>query len=148
MSSEPTSGLMRTGWTDDGPNARPWGVGNPGWLYLNQFGRVVYEAFGVYPFLVGSSLKEKVAPRDVDVRLVLPQSHYVAEVGPASECGKPFTRWSALSMAFSALGQRMTGLPVDFQIQTTGHANVYEAFQRRRIGIDWDTALRGEEASE
>jgi hypothetical protein len=128
------------GWEDSGPAARPWGIGNPGWLYLNQFGRVIHEAFGVYPFLVGSALREKVNPRDVDVRLVLPMRQYLAEVGTAAECGKSFTKWAALSMAFSALGREMTGLPIDFQIQTTGRANTYEAFQRRRIGIDWEAS--------
>lgn len=126
--------IFDNGWTDCGDIAHPWGVGMPAYLQLSEFGRTVYEAFGVYPFLVGSALREKAHPRDIDVRLVLPMKRYLSEVGPAEECGRAFTRWAALSRAFSSLGREMTGLPIDFQIETPGHANYYRDQLRRRIG--------------
>lgn len=114
--------------------AHPWGVGMPAFLKLHEFGRLVFEAFGRYPVLVGSALTTR-APRDIDVRLILPQSDYLGTIGPVAECGKPFTRWAALCRAFAALGREMTGLPIDFQIQTTAHANVYADRLARDIGL-------------
>ncbi len=98
-------------------------VGMPAYLYLEEFGSQVWAAFGHPPFHVGSSLTTKSAWRDVDVRLILPDDEY-----EALGLGKPnFPRqngkWVALCLAFSALGQHMTGLPIDFQIQQQTRAN-------------------------
>jgi hypothetical protein len=111
----------------NGGLAHPWGVGSPGIIKLHEFGRILRDAFGgVIPQLVGSSLIDKrITPRDIDVRLVLPDATYIEQIGPLVECGQPFTRWSALTLAFSALGQQMTGLNIDFQIQPESHAARY-----------------------
>lgn len=103
---------------------KPLGVRMPAWLYLNEFGRLVHQAFGVYPWLVGSALRTK-QPADIDVRLVLRQSDYLTLIGPMTEFGKPGTRWASLSLAYSALGAHLTGKPIDFQIQTVAVSNVY-----------------------
>jgi hypothetical protein len=98
------------------------GVGAPAWIYLNQFGRIVNDAFGDWPYLVGSAAQGKTW-RDVDVRLILADDEYEKLIGklPSNEMLNP--RWRALCMAFSALGQHMTGLPIDFQIQQQTQAN-------------------------
>lgn len=98
------------------------GVGMPASLWLNEFGSLVYHAFGEHPYHVGSSVEEKVW-RDVDVRLMLAD-----EVYAAMGLGDPAhphsnARWVAFCVAFSALGKQMTGLPIDFQIQTVTEAN-------------------------
>lgn len=98
-------------------------VGMPFSLMLQQFGEHVYWAFGSIPYHVGSSLKQKDGWRDVDVRLILDDEEY-AEL----ELGDPKRphdnrRWVALTLAWSAFGRQLTGLPVDFQIQQRTYAN-------------------------
>lgn len=98
------------------------GVGMPAHLWLNQFGHLVYSAFGEHAYHVGSSVKEKLW-RDVDVRVMLADDVY-AKLGlgdPAHPHDN--ARWVAFCVAFSALGKQMTGLPIDFQIQTITEAN-------------------------
>lgn len=98
-------------------------VGMPASMHLDLFGRVVTWAFHEIPYLVGSATTEKVGWRDVDVRLILPD-----EAFEELDVGKPGDnasneRWTSLCMAYSALGQKMTGLPIDFQIQQRTYAN-------------------------
>lgn len=79
------------------------------------------------PYLVGSAAKGK-AWRDVDVRLILVddpeapeprfQTHFKIE-----EMNDPATGWAYMCAAWSELGRKMTGLPIDFQIQTQTFAN-------------------------
>jgi hypothetical protein len=114
---------------------RPVGVGMPHWLLLNLYGLQVHQAFGHYPFLVGSALRDKHDCRDIDVRLMLPTDDYLRMAGPIDECGKTLTRWSAVCLAWSVLGRQMTGLPIDFQIQTVAHEHRYEDQPRLQIGV-------------
>lgn len=102
-----------------GPNI---GVGMPHWYYLHLFGRVVNDAFGDFPFLVGSSTLGK-SWRDVDVRLMLCDDKYEALIGKWKQPEGANRKWQAFNMAFSELGLRMTGLPIDFQIQQATWAN-------------------------
>jgi predicted nucleotidyltransferase len=98
------------------------GVGMPAWILLNQFGKIVYEAFGAWPYLVGSAAMGK-QWRDVDVRLILEDAEYERQLG---KIGRPEIlnrRWSAMCLAFSILGKQVTGLPIDFQIQRNTDAN-------------------------
>lgn len=103
---------------------RKFGVGMPAELYLHQFASHVLDAFdqscGIY--LVGSALEHR-QWRDVDVRLILFDDDY-AKHG----FGDPYqathnAKWVAMTMAFSALGRHMTGLPIDFQIDQQTFAN-------------------------
>jgi hypothetical protein len=98
-------------------------VGMPASLWLNEFGALVYHAFGEYPYHVGSSLRAKDGWRDVDVRLMLADEVY-GSMG-LGDPARPHdnARWVAFCVAFSALGKQMTGLPIDFQIQTITEAN-------------------------
>lgn len=102
-------------------------VGMPGWLLLNVFADLVRDAFGEVPYLVGSATRRKTW-RDVDVRVILADEVYDAafplRVGQRHPHPTPVgTSWSAVSMAFSALGRQLTGLPIDFQIQSQTQAN-------------------------
>lgn len=130
-----------------GSSPRPWGVGSPAILHLFLFGRIVYEAFDVVPHLVGSAtVGKEVRPRDIDVRLMLPNADYIERIGPIAECGKNGTRWAALTMAFSALGSQMTGLLVDFQIQPYVIADVYNSgacIALVDVGAPGDSAAAG-----
>jgi hypothetical protein len=98
-------------------------VGMPAGIYLDEFGEVLFRAFGATAYQVGSSLSNKTGWRDVDVRVMLDDGVY-ASMGfgdPKNPQGN--AKWCAYVMAFSALGRQMTGLPIDFQIQDTTTAN-------------------------
>lgn len=98
---------------------------------LDAWGRLVAAAFPDQygPFLVGSALTSPDF-RDVDVRMLLADTDFDAR----------FRDHVALWMynrAFSAWGQRDTGLPIDFQIQrfTDANAKFPGASNRNPLGI-------------
>lgn len=103
----------------------------PAGIWLNKFGLIVRDYFGHTAYHVGSSLKTK-EWRDVDVRLLLPDDEFAALFGPIEGYVNP--KLAAITLAFSALGTQMTGLPIDFQIQTLSHAN-------EQYGGRWRSAL-------
>ena len=103
----------------------------PAGIWLNKFGVIVADYFGHTPYHVGSSLKTK-DWRDVDVRLILPDDEFEALFGKVGNYCNP--KFAAITLAFCALAKEMTGLPVDFQIQSQSHAN--EAY-----GGGWRSAL-------
>jgi len=109
-------------------------IGFPMSLKLNDFGRKVYDAFGDFPFRVGSSVTQKQGWRDVDIRLILSKEEYnKLELGDP-ERGPENPKWVSLCYAFSELGKSMTGLPIDFQIQERNYANTFKG-DRDPIGI-------------
>ena len=80
------------------------------------------------PYLVGSALTTA-EHRDVDVRMILSDSvydHLVAVVNIP-----------ALNVAYSLWGQRVTGLPIDFQVQRFTEANAEHTGRRHPIGSGW-----------
>lgn len=104
------------------PEKKTVGVGMPAQLYLMQFGELINQAFGEWPFQVGSSLRGN-GWRDVDVRLMLDDEKYAAMGFGDPKRPHDNARWCAFCAAFSALGRQMTGLPIDFQIQDMTTAN-------------------------
>lgn len=109
------------------------GVGMPAGLYLDEFGSKIYDAFGKPAYHVGSSLAGKTW-RDVDVRLILDDAEFEAmELGNPAESRN--AKLIALTMAWSALGEKMTGLPIDFQIQQQTHANEKYDGPRSALGL-------------
>lgn len=110
------------------------GVGMPTTLLLEQFGEMLHDAFGETPYHVGSSL-ETTAWRDVDVRLILDDEQY--EAMGLGDPAHPHenAKWCAYTLAFSALGKAMTGLPIDFQIQQQSEANANHPGMRSALGI-------------
>ena len=111
-----------------------WGVGMPATLYLERFGELVADAFGEIPYRVGSSL-ETTAWRDVDIRLILDDEAY--ERWGFGDPRRPHNnrRWVAFTLAFTAIGREMTGLPVDFQIQQRTQANAEHSGKRSALGL-------------
>lgn len=109
------------------------GVGMPAALHLEEFGSQVWAAFGHPPYLVGSALTRKRGWRDVDVRLILPDEEYAAQFGDPKYPHQD-AKWVAMTLAFSALGKAMTGLPIDFQIQQQTLANADEG-SRSSLGF-------------
>lgn len=117
---------------------RPGRVGMPATLLLNAFGSMVWDAFGEIPYHVGSSLDGTKEARDVDVRLILGDEDYAAMGFGDPEHSHQNARWVAFTLAFSALGKQMTGLPIDFQIQQQTQANALfgrDEHRRSAIGL-------------
>jgi hypothetical protein len=98
-------------------------VGMPESLKLQEFGQLVWDAFGEIPYHVGSSMGEKKPYRDVDVRVMLSDEEYEKQGYGNVENPHDNAKWCAMVLAFSELGRQMTGLPIDFQIQQTSNAN-------------------------
>lgn len=110
-------------------------VGMPATLWLNEFGSQVWAAFGDPPYLVGSALMGKRDAKDVDVRLMISDEEYEAMGLGDPERPHLNGKWVALCMAFSELGRKMTGLPIDFQIQQLSYANRTCKGPRSALGI-------------
>lgn len=111
------------------------GVGMPQQLLLDEFGSQVWAAFGECPYHVGSSLTQKSGWRDVDVRLILSDEAYEAlGLGDPAQTHRN-AKWVSLSLAFSALGKAVTGLPIDFQVQQQTYANATYKGLRSALGL-------------
>lgn len=93
----------------------------PAGIWLTKFGVIVRDYFGHVPYQVGSSLHTK-DWRDVDVRLILPDEEFAARFG-SNQSAETNPKLAAVTLAFAALGEQMTGLPIDFQIQPESWAN-------------------------
>lgn len=98
-------------------------VGMPQGIWLREYGEYVRAAFGEMPYHVGSSLRLKDGWRDVDVRVLLPDEEWEHQ-----QLGDPANpqwnaKWTAITLAWSAFGRQMTGLPIDFQLQQRTQAN-------------------------
>lgn len=108
----------------------------PAQLHLYRFGQMVREAFGEIPYWVGSSL-ERSDWRDVDVRMMLSDEDYKAQGYGDPKAPHENAKWVATCAAWSALGQQMTGLPIDFQIQDTTTANEQNSGARSALFALW-----------
>ncbi|MEV0214310.1 hypothetical protein [Micromonospora sp. NPDC050695] len=97
-------------------------TGMPAGIWLTKFGVIVADYFGHVPYHVGSSLDRK-DWRDVDVRLILPDEEFTERFGDIFRSSETDPKLAAITLAFATLGQQMTGLPIDFQIQSASHAN-------------------------
>jgi hypothetical protein len=98
------------------------GTGMPATTLLEAFGQWIYDAFGETAYQVGSSTKGKTW-RDVDVRLMLDDDAFHALFPGYRAAHQRDAKWSLLCAAISELGKRLTGLPIDFQIQPATEAN-------------------------
>lgn len=109
------------------------GVGMPFILRLQEYGEHIRHAFGHVPYHVGSSLTDKSGWRDVDVRLILPDDEYAAAGYGEPDREHHSPKWVSTILAWSAFGQQLTGLPIDFQIQQRSYAN--EKFKANRSAL-------------
>jgi hypothetical protein len=98
------------------------GVGQPGWFLLNQWGASISRAFDATPYLVGSAARGK-KWRDVDVRLMLSDMEFERIFGPFQRPMHTNALWSVICGSIAMQGREVTGLPIDFQIQTMREGN-------------------------
>lgn len=121
------------------------GFGPHAQLLLDQFGQLVFAAWGDVGYLVGSSQTSK-KWRDVDVRVMLSNEDYERRLGPVWQTGRRHQElsWRAEMLAWSTLGQKMTGLPIDFQVERLSEANaLWPTGPRNPIGVS--LGIRGSE---
>ena len=86
-------------------------------LKLHLFGELVEEGWGEFGYLVGSSQRGE-AWRDIDVRVMLPLDEWRRLFHLAwAEERYQHPGWRAHMLAWSTLGQSLTGLPIDFQVE-------------------------------
>lgn len=97
-------------------SAHGFGPGVMAYRYLDIFGALAGDAFGAMAYLVGSAATSHTF-RDVDVRVILDDDEWVRRFGPIREPMSASVAWSAEMMAWCALAEKLTGLPVDFQVQ-------------------------------
>jgi len=126
-------------------------VGMPAALHLEEFASQCWSVFGHPSYLVGSATRSK-RFRDVDVRLLLPDGDPIFGENEWKAWGfpdpnKPWGgKWAALCMAFSELGRKMTGLPIDFQLQPQAWANNRHKGPRLALGITELRMVKGDYA--
>lgn len=91
---------------------------------LDQWGRQLSEAFGQRPYLVGSTVQNSDHdPRDVDVRML----------DPLRLGNRPLAR-RTLNLVLTLWGRQLTGLPIDFQFQTTREFHSHDGKPRNPLG--------------
>ena len=99
------------------------GAGATGTSLLNHWGHILKLAFGATAYHVGSSTKSKTW-RDVDVRMLLDDKQWEEIIGCSpSNAFQINVRWECLTLAISLWGEKVTGLPIDFQFQPIEWAN-------------------------
>ncbi len=103
---------------------------------LDAWCEQVARMFDAYPYLVGSSATSPTW-RDVDVRLMLPDDTFdLLFPGQSRDFTHLHPRLRYLNLAMSVWGQKVTGLPIDFQFQQTSEANrLYGGRYRAALGM-------------
>lgn len=97
-------------------------------LLLRDWARRVRKMFlDKMPYQVGSSLTDR-GYRDVDVRVLLIEKQY-----KSLEENIDLER---LNLCISLWGQKVTGLPIDFQVQEVKSANLEFDKPRSAIGME------------
>lgn len=110
-------------------------VGAPAVFALEQACRDINDAFGGYGcYLVGSAL-ERADWRDVDVRFIMKDEDFAVLFPNAGQCWEQDPRWLLLTVSISERLSKITGLPIDFQIQPQTHANEKHKGIRSALGL-------------
>ena len=118
------------------------GIGPHKALLLEQFGQLVLAAWGDLGYLVGSSQRGELW-RDIDVRVMLSNEEYARHFGTVWQEGKRHQdpRWRAEMLAWSVLGERITGLPIDFQVERLSEADALHPDEPRNpIGVSFNVS--------
>lgn len=117
----------------------------PHFYHLNQACALIEKAFDSYPYLVGSSIERRDF-RDVDVRLILDDAKY-DQLFHDKDAGWTNALWSLMCTSISDYLSKVSGLPIDFQIQRQTQANEQHKGQHRSaLGLFLD--YPGERPSE
>jgi hypothetical protein len=111
-------------------------VGAPAIFALEMACQHINDALGGYGcYLVGSAL-ERQDWRDVDIRYILSDEEF-SNLFPSVD-GRSWehdSRWLLLTISISEWLSKVSGLPVDFQIQPQTHANERHSGPRNAMGL-------------
>lgn len=113
------------------------GIGPHQQLLLDQFGQLVEAAWGELGYRVGSSTRGT-DWRDIDIRVMVSNEEYERRLGTIWQEGRRHQHlpYRAEMLAWSTLGQQMSGLPIDFQVQRLSEADAkYPDGLRIPIGL-------------
>lgn len=91
---------------------------------LDEWGRQLETAFGECPYFVGSASRAEDNWRDVDLRMLCPET--LADASPLM--------LRVINLAISLWGRQVTGLPIDFQIQPAEEFHSYDHEVRNPMG--------------
>lgn len=95
---------------------------------LRDFAPLVRELFnGEMCYQVGSSMHKDKQHRDIDLRVMLEPKEFKKL--------QKLVNVDRLNMAVSLWGQKVTGLPIDFQVQDQDYANEHHTGYRSAVGI-------------
>lgn len=115
-------------------------IGAPACFALEQACQHINRAFESYGcYVVGSAL-ERADWRDVDVRMIMADSDFhrlFPDASPNEGSWEFDPRWLLLTVSISLWLSKMTGLPVDFQIQPQTHANNVHKGKRNAVGLEF-----------
>lgn len=110
-------------------------VGAPACFALELACRDICDAFDGYGcYVVGSAL-ERPDWRDVDVRFIMDDAAFAALFPSAGLHWEHDARWLLLTVSISERLSKITGLPIDFQIQPQTHVNERHKGRRNAIGL-------------
>lgn len=106
---------------------------------LDVWCKEIKSVFGDYPYLVGSCITRK-DYRDVDVRLILDDKTFNKLIFDGVKLPEEATvglrKLRGYAIAFSLWGEKVTGLPIDFQIEKMSTANKkYPKGDRQPMGL-------------
>jgi hypothetical protein len=108
-------------------------VGQPGLMLLEGACALLDDSFGPC-YAVGEALNQR-SYRHVDVRMILPAERFAELFGGTYEQGSRTVRWNVMCSALTMYLQRASGLPIDFQIQSTfWSVTRYPHTRRERLG--------------
>jgi len=117
------------------PRKKATHVGAPACFALESACRQINEAFGDFGcYLVGSAL-ERPDWRDVDVRFIMRDEEFAKLLPDAGQHWEHDARWLLLTVSISERLSKVTGLPIDFQIQPQTHANEKHKGIRSALGL-------------
>lgn len=101
---------------------------------LDDWGRLLAEAFNEMPYLVGSA-GEGGSYRDVDVRMIVPEdAGWLVEFPDVTETHQSL-RLRTVNLAVTLWGRQVTGLPIDFQFQPAVEFHSYDGQKRSALSI-------------
>lgn len=116
-------------------NARGTSLSPQDFLLLDSWGRSLYEAFGERPYLVGSVALASRDPRDVDIRMLLPEGASWLVGGLDVSVARLSWRLRTINMAITLWGRQVTGMPIDFQFQPSDEFHSYDEERRSALGL-------------
>lgn len=86
----------------------------PAALHLDEFARLLRDFFKAPVYLVGSALDRK-DWHDLDIRVILSDEEFYPYGDPARRFWN--AKWISVCLAFTALGEKMIGCKIDFQVE-------------------------------